>query len=330
MKKAIFLTLVLLSHFAFIQAEEYPQTRPNASNGPTKVTVAIYTLDIEDINNKEQSFTADIIIRLKWKDPRLAGIEKPIPLNAIWNPRIQIYNLRDVDTRFPELVKIAKDGTVEYTQRYHAILSSPLDFTEFPYDEQTLPITLLSFGFSPEEVIMKFDLAGSAEKYSISDWFVHAKGAKTSIIKANFFDNGTKVVERSRLDYEYTAKRHIQYYWWKVLAPLMVILFLSWAVFWIDPAQVGAQVGVSGTSILTLIAFLYKLDNILPPVSYLTNLDHFIFTTLGLVFFAYLEALVSTTFALNGKKKLALRLDMVYRIGYPIIFAIVIYIFWLK
>ena len=330
MKKILFLIIILVINISFAQAEEYPRTRPNSQEGPSKVNVSFYIIDIDDIDNKEQSFTLDVIIRLKWKDKRLKHINKPIPLNAIWNPRIQIYNLRDMDTQFPEVVQVMDDGTVQYTQRYHATLSSPLDFREFPYDIQTLPITLLSFGYTPEEVIMEFENAGGAEQYSISDWYVESVGAKTSTLEANFFKDGTEKIERSRLDYEFKAKRHIQYYWWKVLAPLMVILFLSWAVFWIDPSQVGAQVGVSGTSILTLIAFLYKLDNILPPVSYLTHLDHFIFTTLGLVFFAYLEALVSTTFALNGKKELANKLDLVYRIGYPIIFAIVIYIFWLK
>ena len=131
------------------------------------------------------------------------------------------------------------------------------------------------------------------------------------------------------MDYEFKASRYIHFYWWKVLAPLMVILFLSWAVFWIDPSQVGAQIGVSGTSILTLIAFLYKLDNVLPPVSYLTHMDHFIFTALVLVFIAYIEALVSITLAHKDKKELALKLDYSFRIAYPILFLIVIYFFWL-
>ena len=328
MKNLLIIFLIFIASIHYVSAEGYPKSRPNESDGPTIVKIAFYIIDIENIDNKKQSFTADVIIRLKWKDSRLSGIEVPIPLNAIWNPKIQIYNLRDVDARFPEVVKILKGDTIQYTQRYYATLSSPLDFSEFPFDVQTLPITLLSFGFTPQEVVMDFETAGGADKFSVSDWNIEKIGAKTSIITANFFQDGSEVIERPRLDYEFKANRHIQYYWWKVLSPLMVILFLSWAVFWIDPSQVGAQVGVSGTSILTLIAFLYKLDNILPPVSYLTHLDNFVFTTLGLVFFAYIEALVSTTYALNGKKDFALKLDYIFRIAYPIIFIIILLVFW--
>jgi hypothetical protein len=219
---------------------------------------------------------------------------------------------------------------VQYTQRYYATLTSHLDFKDFPFDVQTLPISLVSFGFSPKEVELVFEVAGGAEKFSISDWHVEPIGPVISEFRANLFGGTSEDIVRPKLDYTFKASRFIHFYWWKVLAPLMVILFLSWAVFWIDPSQVGAQIGVSGTSILTLIAFLYKLDNILPPVSYLTRMDHFIFTSLILVFIAYLEALISTTLALKGKKKLASNLDMVFRISYPVLFLIIIGIYWIR
>ncbi len=305
-------------------------SRPVAENGPTKVLVSLYVTDIENIDNKNQSFTIDVIVRLKWRDPRLTGNNGQILLNSIWHPNIQIYNLRDVDARFPEIATIQDGGNIQYTQRYHAVLSNHLDFTDFPFDVQTLTLSLISFGYAPDEVRLEFEKAGGEKKFSISDWHVEPAKAEVTEFKATAFsDEKEEVIFRPRLNYTFTAKRYIQYYWWKVLAPMMVILFLSWAVFWIDPSQVGAQIGVSGTSILTLIAFLFRLENLLPPVSYLTHMDHFIFTTLMLVFFAYLEALVSTTFALRGKKAFALKLDFVFRIGYPIIFLIIIYIFWL-
>jgi hypothetical protein len=209
-------------------------------------------------------------------------------------------------------------------------LSTHLNFKDFPFDVQTLPLSLVSFGYSPGEVKLVYENAGSENKFSISDWQIEPIGAKSLEYRANLFDESDEKIVRPRLDYEFKAARYIHFYWWKVLAPMMVILFLSWAVFWIDPSQVGAQIGVSGTSILTLIAFLYKLDSVLPPVSYLTHMDHFIFTALVLVFIAYIEALVSITYAHKGNKEFARRLDLIFRIGYPIIFLLIIYIFWIK
>jgi hypothetical protein len=330
MNKILIILMLFLISFANAQTANFPTSRPDDKGEPTKVLVGFYIADIEAIDSKDQSFTLDLFIRLKWKDSRLSDAKGLIPLNTIWQPSIQIFNLRDIETRFPEAVTILEDGTVQYTQRYHATLSSQLDFKNFPFDVQTLPITLVSFGYSPDEVELIYENAGIEKKFSISDWSVEPIGSKRKDFQANLFDNSTEKIVRPGLEYEFKATRYIHFYWWKVLAPMMVILFLSWAVFWIDPTQVGAQIGVSGTSILTLIAFLYKLDNVLPPVSYLTHLDHFIFTALVLVFIAYIEALVSITNAHKGRKEFARRLDLIFRIGYPVIFFIVIYIFWIK
>ena len=49
---------------------------------------------------------------------------------------------------------------------------------------------------------------------------------------------------------------------------------------------------------------------------------------LVLVFVAYIEALVSITYAHKNKKEIALKLDYSFRIGYPVIFLFVIYFFW--
>ena len=311
------------------KAVEFPRTRPSENDGPTKVLVAFYILNIEKIDNKNHNFTADVVIRLRWNDPRLSDVNQPIPLNQVWNPNVQIYNLREVEARFPEVVTVLKGGMIQYTQRYYAKLSSHLDFKDFPFDVQTLPISLLSFQFTPDEVELEFEAAGSEKKFSISDWHVEPIGFKNSKFKPNLFKDNSEEIIRPRIDYEFKATRYIQYYWWKVLAPLLVIIFLSGAVFWIDPSQVGAQIGVSGTSILTLIAFLLRLENFLPPVSYLTQMDYFVFTSLVLVFLAYLEALTSTTFALNGKKDFALKLDLTARKAYPIVYFIVILYFWI-
>ena len=51
---------------------------------------------------------------------------------------------------------------------------------------------------------------------------------------------------------------------------------MSWAVFWINPRYLPAQVGVSTSAVLTLIAFQFSLGYLLPKVSYLTRADRFV------------------------------------------------------
>jgi hypothetical protein len=109
----ILIALLFVAGIAHAQTESFPQSRPDAENGPTKILISFYILDIEDIDNKDQSFTADVIIRLRWHDQRLSEANGAIPLSAIWHPNIQIFNLRDIETRFPESVTVSNDGTIQ-------------------------------------------------------------------------------------------------------------------------------------------------------------------------------------------------------------------------
>ena len=95
---------------------------------------------------------------------------------------------------------------------------------------------------------------------------------------------------------------------------------MSWTVFWIDPDQLGVQIGVATTSILTLIAFLFSLKALLPPVSYLTRMDMFIYGSLVLVFIALLEALTTCILAAHGKGGIARRFDWWCRGIFPAAF----------
>jgi hypothetical protein len=71
--------------------------RPDADQGPTRVTVAIYVLDITRLDDVQQAIAADFVLALGWNDPRLAGSEDPLRvfrLDEIWHPRPLIINKR--------------------------------------------------------------------------------------------------------------------------------------------------------------------------------------------------------------------------------------------
>jgi hypothetical protein len=130
--------------------------------------------------------------------------------------------------------------------------------------------------------------------------------------------------------YELSAKRQIGFYLWKFIIPLSFIVFMSWAVFLIDPANLGVQIGIATSSVLTLIAFYLHLGSLLPQISFLTRLDDFIFGATVLVFLAFGEAISTGVLARIGQESRALLIDRWCRGLFPALFAImIIYSFWL-
>ena len=124
----------------------------------------------------------------------------------------------------------------------------------------------------------------------------------------------------SRYALEIPAHRIQAFYFWKIVLPLTLIVAMSWAVFWIDPAHFGPQIGLSGTSMLTLIAFIFSTTNMIPVLGYLTRLDKFIGGSTILVFLALAQSLYTVRLVAADKTERAHRVDWWSRLTYPIAF----------
>lgn len=77
-----------------------------------------------------------------------------------------------------------------------------------------------------------------------------------------------------------------------------------------------------------MVAFLLSLSSILPPISYLTRLDYFVYASLALQFLAFAVALASTYLAAQDNHGLALRVDRVARFFFPGSFLMINLWFW--
>src|SRR5258708_7348625 len=130
--------------------------RPNAGSGPPQISVGIWVADISSIDSAQQTFTAEIAVVLRWKDPRLAHTGNGVvrySIEQVWHPRVSIVNETNaVSRKFPEHVEVEPDGTVNYRQRYAGAFTQPLRLRSFPLDRQTFRIQLVAVRYRPNEV----------------------------------------------------------------------------------------------------------------------------------------------------------------------------------
>ena len=72
------ITIILVCAFACVVFAESGEEgymkvdRPGKESGPTQVYFYVFVVDIDDIDGPGQSFSANIFLRLRWKDERLA------------------------------------------------------------------------------------------------------------------------------------------------------------------------------------------------------------------------------------------------------------------
>ncbi len=315
---------------------EIPMTRPPAPESkPIEIHVKIFLMDLVDIITVKQEFVVDLFYSGTWKDPRLgtllrnAGVKSCVmKFGQFWSPKMINLNVRNMKTGLPQIFLVSDDGTIKGKQRLMGSFGTQFNLSEFPLDTQVLPITFISTQDSPDEVKIVFEASDSSETFTETGWVVEGINAHSS--KFDFGVAHGEAVSQGfvRFDYEIQVRRQIMYYVWKVFVPLCMIVMVSWAVFWVPPSQLGIQTGIGTGMMLSLIAFLFSLQHILPKTDYLTRIDLFVYTSLAFVFLAFLEAITTGRMAAQGKEQLAIRIDLVSRFLFPLTFLGIIMWFW--
>jgi hypothetical protein len=320
MRMAVVLaTLVVMSAVSAPGEEAFAGTRPGFDGEPLTLTGTLILLDVAAIDGAAESFTADVFLKLEWRDERLAidggGIRR-LPLDSIWNPRIQIINQRRVVRTFDDVVDIAPDGTVTYRQRYEGDFTASLDFHDFPLDRHRFKVQLAVPGYGPDEIAFvpatQGEGDGRAADLTIPDWTIGSFELRTAPFE--MVPGGRAL---AGLEGEFEALRHRGFFFGKGFVSVAIIIFMSWVVFWIGPAHVGPRLSVAVTSMLTLVAYRFLLDQSLPPVSYLTRLDGYLLGATVLVFVALVQVTVTTAMNDRGGLESAMRVNRISRWLFP-------------
>ena len=302
--------------------------RPDPGGPPTEVSLGFRLIDVTEIDDISQSITADFLLVQSWTDPRLAEFDGcNFSLDEIWTPNIDVINSGRLFKRLRELVDVQEAGAVRYVQRFRGALVFPYRAHRFPFDQHDIVISLLSLDYGENDVVLVIDenITGPGTRgFNIPDWTIVSATAATSQQYVEVYDR-THIL----FSFDILAKRISDYYVWKVILPLILIVAMSWTVFWIDPAQFGPQIGMSATSMLTLIAFQFAMTSILPRLSYFTIMDKFITGSTILVFSALVVSVV-TSYLVSIKRPTRARvIDNNCRWIFPVVyFGMVGFVFW--
>lgn len=303
--------------------------RPEAAAGPTEVGYALWMGDVTGIDSVAQTFSASFLLVTRWRDPQLAHPgpgAKQYALDDVWHPRLLIANQAgELQSTLPDTVDVAPDGSVIYRQRLIGAFSQSLNLRDFPFDRDRFRIQVVALGHRPGEIRFQPDPVALAtgmregiampETLTIQDWEIRSVETRPLPFRV------THNLELAGFAAEFMAKRQSHHFVVKVIIPLVLIVMMSWAVFWIEPQDASTQMGVSVTAMLTLIAYRFAVDGDVPKLPYLTRLDSFILMSSVLVFLSLIEVMVTSKFANRERLELARAIDRRCRWIFPPVFA---------
>jgi len=304
---------------------------PPTANGRTKVSVALHVLNLSNINEVTERFQLTGYLLAQWNDPRLTyqpvgprdSFRRLAP-DSVWRPKLVIINVVAPRQTYETSMRVTPDGTAYYIERFDALVTSTFHLKPFPFDRQKLEI--LVHPFTDQQQYIDF------EPSSLPVWTA-AEFSSYSSLESWQFRSLTNELRRASSQYgeqaaaeakfEIAVDRRYGFYLWKVFLPLLLMVVVSWSVFWFDPPEVSSQVTIAVTTILTVIAFALAISLTLPRVPYLTFADAFFLTCYIFAFVAMLELTAVHIAWRREERKAALRIRHSARWMVPTAFVLV-------
>jgi hypothetical protein len=304
--------------------------RPPLQDGePIPVSVAIHVNNLTDIDEVGQRFRLMFYLFVQWHDSRLSFAPRNpgerfhfYAPDQVWHPRVEFINGIGARTNSETSLRAGPDGSVLEIERADVELSTRFHLRRFPFDRQALQIIVHPFvgqmnivSFKPSEE--GTFISSEEEAYSsLADWKLI--GIRTE------HDHGhlSRFGAIPEAHFEILVRRKYGFYLWKIFLPLLLMVALSWTVYWIDIRDLSSQVQISITTILTVIAFAFSISLSLPKVPYLTFIDAFFLDCLVFVFFTAIEM---TTVHVSGRTRrvsVGLKLRRISRIWVPVAFVV--------
>jgi hypothetical protein len=298
--------------------------RPDPPGRPTEIGVGLALTDLSAIDDVNQTITLEALLTLRWIDHRLdAATGCRYDVASIWTPDLQLLNSAMTQSRQPPQALIEPGGNVISTVRYRASIASNANITRFPFDERTILLQLASWHYDKSELAIRIipEWTGRVPEVTIPDWSIGEPSTRVTELNLPRLNRTMQVFE-----FAIPAERLADYYIYKFVFPLCLIVMMSWAVFWVDPQNLGPQLSLAGTSMLTLIAYQFTVNELLPKVGYLTAMDQYVLSSSLLVFLALVEALITGRLAGTGRAAIAEKIDLVSRWLFPGIYVAIIFV----
>lgn len=311
------------------------RTPPNP-DAPTQVRTSMFVEDLRNLDAVAASFRFRGIVTISWCDPRLAfdpareglatkiffGPDAAAEIQRIFTAQGFPVNQVDEPRATERVLSIRSDGTVTSKLNVTLQLQANYDLRRFPFDRQQLQLVVESFlwhaglvEFVPDE-----SMTGFTESFDIPEWTI--EGVRSDVSTVDVIRSSEPF---SRITLTIDVKRKSGFYIWKVLLPLLVIVALSWSIFWMVDEKFGIRVRTSATGILTVVAYQFVAGQNLPRVGYLTLIDKVMVISFLLLAVTVIESYIVSRFPEDERDK-ALRVDRTARWLFPLSYAALIFL----
>ena len=256
---------------------------------PIEVQARFFLSDINDINERTETFEIKGLLALQWRDerhvfdPKIEGVDKKRyqgtfqfleEYNAWW-PQLVLSNGVGTIPLQSVSLSIAPNGTLLFIQEITAVVESPMDLRRYPFDEQELKAIFEPLAYYGTEMRLvtgpeMIDLPDRPVR--VAGWELRGLSVEPHVEKD---DNSDALFTQFIMTL--IVVRKPGFVIWFIIVPLSMIVLLSNSVFWIDRELIGNRLDILFIGLLTIVAYQSLAAESLPSVSYFTLINGFVY-----------------------------------------------------
>ncbi len=308
-----------------------------APSEPREVRIGVTIDQIEFVNQKAKNFGVVGTLRLEWKDPALSFDAKDFGRelrvfepkafrvftreNSLFYPGFIIKNQQEERFKQSAAFLVFSSGQAFYLETFSTVLQAPqFNFVQFPFDTQKFFVHVVST--YPVNYVKYVPIEGFStlgDKLGEEEWELSDSWTEVTT------HEGITGLQSSHFSFGFKGRRNLDYYFLRIFVPLVILVFVSWAAFFLEEYR--RRIDMASANLLIFVMFNFAISGNLPRLGYMTFLDFilvamFIITGLIIVFNVMLRRL-----RIKDRDDLARKID-VYALKWVYPFAYVMVILW--
>lgn len=311
---------------------------------PLEVGIGIRIDQVTSVDQKAENYGAVVVLRVEWTDPALAFDREEVGREIqVFNPGALAEHAAEIGAVIPAFVihnqqsnkwihesaaSLRYDGHVVYVEKSSLTLQAPhFDFRKYPFDTQEFFFEVVSI--FPSEYVSYYPLeeySGLGDLLGEEEWVLDNPQVLHSTVI------GLSGRDSDQVALAFQGHRHLTYYVIRVFLPMLVLISVGWALFFLDEYR--RRIEIAGGNLLVFVAFNWAISADLPKLGYLTFLDFvlqcmFLMTGALIVFNVALRKMKVSGHEDGARKLDNYAIKWIYPLGYAAIVGYAIFAYLL-
>ncbi len=268
---AVFLTGMLLPLNAAPETKKTPPPQATKGNAPEVVEVGVWPTVIYNLDVHSNTFYMTAYVWFIWR-----GEIDPTQTVEFTN-NVESWGLTKMKT-YPKPITFP-DGRHYQSMRIEGRFFQPFSLLRFPLENHTVSLSIEDNTYAADKLLYRFDQrhSGLDSGLTIPGWTVQSWKGREGVhhYASNMGDEtvGSDSSDYGTILFEVKVTRPVNFFIWKMLLPLIIIMVACWTALLLHPSQLASRAAMTGTALLTTVFMQQGYTSNLPEVNYLVLMD---------------------------------------------------------